>query len=65
MEQLADGLPLPGLGIGIDGGELAAVRVEGDTIRITTSVPAAAYGRYRNGTPIRKWLCHQEIAPER
>jgi Sec-independent protein translocase protein TatA len=95
VEHLAHGLPLPGLGISLDGGEPAAVRVEGDTIRITTSGPAAAvgavrlgldghggkrssetiprtsirsateYGRYRNGTPIRKWLCHQEIAPER
>lgn len=91
VEQLP-GLPLSGLGIGLDGGAAAAVRVEGDTIRITTDGPAAAvravrlgldghrskrsedtvprtsirsaaeYGRYRNGTPIRKWLCHQEIA---
>jgi len=92
VEQLTPAMPLPGLGIGLVGGELASIHVEGDTIRIGTAGSAAEvravrlgleghrgkrseatiprtsirssaeYGRYRNGTAIRKWLCHQEIA---
>lgn len=95
VEHLAAGLPLPGLGISLAGGEIASVRVQGDMVWITTTGPAAEvkavrlaleghrgqrseetvprtsirsaaeYGRYRNGTPIRKWLCHQEITLER
>jgi hypothetical protein len=92
VEHVMPALPLPGLGISLVGGELASAHVEGASLRITTTVPAAdiravrlgleghrgkrseatiprtsirsaaEYGRYRNGTPIRKWLCHQEIA---
>ena len=92
VEHLLPSLPLPGLGIGLVGGTIASASVAGDTIRITTTGPAADiaavrlgldghhgkrseetvprtsirsaadYGRYRNGTSIRKWLCHQQIA---
>lgn len=33
-----------------------------ESIPRTSIRSLASYGRYRNGTPIRKWLCHQEIA---
>lgn len=32
-----------------------------ETIPRTSIRSSAAYGRYRNGTAIRKWLCHQEL----
>lgn len=36
-----------------------------ETIPRTSIRSAATYGQYRSGAPIRKWLCHQQIAPER
>ena len=46
--------------LGLDGHGGKRIR---DTVPRTSIRSAAAYGRYRNGTAIRKWLCHQEITP--
>lgn len=92
VQQVLADAPLAQLGIGLEGGEIAALQLDGDQLWISTRGAAAEvrairigldghgeqrqqatiprtsirsaqqYGEYRDGTPIRKWLCHQRLA---